>query len=442
LLDELSTNLSPWAKQRQDIFDQFEQKAYEIEEFFSFCYQKDYDRFAKTHTMVLSLLKQPSTNKEVLHQEKLIRRLLQKAERAFVALFTYLGTFAFDKKEGYLQVKRETIDFLGQLNDQMTQTVASLKGTHGSILQAMVEVQNQDIMRQSINHAIMSVDEFDCNDLDDELECVTFKIDLLELALSVVTEVRMITTTLQNSFNSHLDAVDEELKAITAQKHCLADSLMQYTEDPLSAIKELRAFFLKGNEFYKHYLVLRTKIIRAHRLVLNQAQKAVENSLEKDGAIFKQIFEIEATLVYDMAEDLTDHLELFVRLKEKFLLELDQIITTYNEMSDTIIKEQVFSQKVSEQLEQVNQDTANMDNLLVLLDESKADLIKNSKLLWETQQQLLRARGLSSWKLQSDKITQLAAKFTILSHKKTAGEIVGFNLQEEVGADDGEFILF
>jgi chromosome segregation ATPase len=58
----------------------------------------------------------------------------------------------------------------------------------------------------------------------------------------------------------------------------------------------------------------------------------------------------------------------------------------------------------------------------------------------ERMRPLLEARGLSEWRIKSDRLKSMIERFTIFTHKKTAGDLAGFEVEH--GAPSGEITMF
>jgi chromosome segregation ATPase len=81
-----------------------------------------------------------------------------------------------------------------------------------------------------------------------------------------------------------------------------------------------------------------------------------------------------------------------------------------------------------------------LEQLLTRIDTINGQLREVQAAARTRMQPMLDARGLTEWRIRSDRLKAMIERFTIFTHKKTAGEIAGFEVEH--GAPSGEITMF
>jgi hypothetical protein len=449
LLTELDEDVSPWIGKRDELFNTAVSALYSIRDFLNLSHQEDLYLFSRTHANFDLTLETDTTLPALLKREKALNVLLRRAEREFVALFTLSEVFYDNEKYGFEKHIEEVLEYMRTLDSRMTTIAEAANTVSRPILLAMEEVQHQDIMRQSIQHAVMALDEYDSEEGlgDEELERVTFKIDLLKLTDVVIKEVENIGMAAREGFIEQIRQIEEILNEMEEQKAMLKEEvrIKEADYDIDERFKEAKLDLAEFNQLYIRYVDKRTKIIKAHRSVLKKAQRFLDEAGDNEEElaamdIIRKVVAIEIQTVHDTAEDALDDHSDYVDIKENLAASLETLKALYGEMHAIIAETALYTDNFLKFFNEVKQETGRLDEVLALLAKSRSETEALVQRFEEEKQKLLTERGLSEWELKSDRIAALTSRFTILSHKRAAGEIVGFDVEQ--GVDNGEIILF
>jgi uncharacterized phage infection (PIP) family protein YhgE len=128
--------------------------------------------------------------------------------------------------------------------------------------------------------------------------------------------------------------------------------------------------------------------------------------------------------------------EIRAQLQERY----DQLYAAQRALIDTINNFQAFTGKFMTLFDQAEHDLGQLTTLLHDIDRIRSKLAEIESEAQEKMRPLLRARSQSEWNIKSDRLKQIIERFTIFTHKQTAGEMAGFEV--ESGVEAGEVTLF
>ncbi|MCL2520172.1 MAG: hypothetical protein FWE37_04115 [Spirochaetaceae bacterium] len=448
LLTELNEDASPWLGKRTDIFDAFIASLYGLSEFMKLSHEEDINLFVRTHAN-FDLTLNTSSDETIAKYEKTLNILLRKAEREFVELFTLTEVFYDTGHMSFEDKALEVVRALQGLDKRMADTVKQANGVSRPILLAMEEIQKQDIMRQSIEQVIMVIEEYHNEEgLDEELEKITFKVDLLELAQNIINEVKKLASTVKVAFNERIEQIADILKQMEELRFTIyqSDKEGQLVSCDVNAIlTNIKDILANLNEPYLRYFARKTKIIKAHRAVLRKAQqflnKAGDNEEElKAMNIIGKVVAAEMQTVHDTASTaINEHYD-FINTRDDLVTTLELLASLYTEMLGIIKNVPLYTHKFLNYFTTVKDKVTQIDTAINFLTEAEQAIEVVKGPLKERHEQLLKEANLTKYDLKSQRIIKLTERFTILSNKKVAGEIVGFDVEQ--GIDDSEIILF
>lgn len=94
-----------------------------------------------------------------------------------------------------------------EVASSMADLITRSRGVEAPVRTIMETVQIQDIVRQSLDHVVMALDELDSVSSDDRLDDIAFRMRLAELAESILQDVRERLEAAQNSFRKESQMV-------------------------------------------------------------------------------------------------------------------------------------------------------------------------------------------------------------------------------------------
>jgi methyl-accepting chemotaxis protein len=118
----------------------------------------------------------------------------------------------------------------------------------------------------------------------------------------------------------------------------------------------------------------------------------------------------------------------------------DSLFDAKNELTNSISNFSLFTNQFFDLFQSTAEE---LENLKILIDDIDSIIEKLSEIKKQTadkMEPLLASRGLSEWHIENEKLKSIINRFTIFTHKKTAGDIGGFEVEE--GTESGEITFF
>jgi len=337
----------------------------------------------------------------------------------------------------------------------------------------MQEVQLQDIVRQSLQHVGISLKEALSASKEDEEECGAFIGAVAELSESLVGDVVAKLDSSADSFGGDMAAVRE----IVADCERKRSDFLVAADGSLEAVDSAR--FTEGSA---HYLGLKRSAIAEARRLAEQVKRLDEGFKDLDGLLSRfqtivvasriEVAKTKAligvnTTVQGMIV-LTDRIEADVgsamATTKDFIRAASLAIGEYAAADVGASGED----RLTSTLERVEEDVGSLDAARVAVRKAvdgfslySADFVTLARKASELVERLRslagrlgsvrselaalkdRAReglGPDARELKSDRLRKMVERFTIFTHKKTAGEIGRFDV--EAGVEAGEVTLF
>ncbi|GAB6089652.1 hypothetical protein [Spirochaeta dissipatitropha] len=358
----------------------------------------------------------------------------------------------------------------------------------------MQEIQQQDIIKQSIDHVIMTLEEMESStDLTDDqasLDELSFLMSLPDLAGTVIKEVqeRLIqslecfeaeSARAHKIINEVDDAINRKLRELfpADQKHIFSDWLAE-TEKSLSGLFQQMRNAMQKKETLSHdsknlvqgvfqidhnFQSFQTIISRFHNLNMSSRIEVAKSSVlrDMDGTIEE---------MNELTDQVTGHVQEAIDTVQDFIQGTNSSITKYrrmiddqqsqvesrfskiasdfnslhktqNELSTQIHSFSVFSRNFQELFKTSKQDLKGLRGLLDDLDSIFKTLNDVKTEAADQRQKLLAKMGLTEWEIESSRLVQLIERFTIYTHKKAASDLAGFVVDDQT-AESGEVTLF
>ncbi len=439
-----------------------------------------------TRTIVLS--EQISTRgTELISGFKEFEHTLQEARSFQAELFeNFQNRIGRSFEEFYLAV-RATVDGLHELRERSADLQAPINGM-------MEAIQLQDLIRQSIDHIILALEAIKPEDelVDDEslLDELSFLLSIPELAATLIDDVasqieESVATfvRLTSDAKSRLDALERDRREFIDGKKRLSDGqeldLDHLFESTAIMLNDLlrdieanianKAVLVSGSEtitasvqaLEEQFRLFDTIVTRFHNVdIASRIEVAKQERLRQMGTSAEQMTALTGQIERDVDESLL--------ATREFIGETASIIDRYREQ---YAEERSFVTSFSDRLSNANHElnearrgvtstvaefslftdgffrvfTLNAENGTRL--SSLADSIRGLKTKLTAMQEAiegryreaLRSRGIDNWEISNDRLKAIIDRFTIFSHKKQAGNIVGVEVDEGVEAGDITF---
>jgi methyl-accepting chemotaxis protein len=421
-------------------------------------------------------------------------------DQVFSEFKVNLGSLGVAEVEGFrafLGRIREKFAVLNQAADRVLGGLSAIRArsleVKAPLVRVIVEMQNQDRIRQSIDHVLLSLREFhpaeDAGDLASQLDELSFLEILPDLSALVLDEVqsqiktdrdvfqqnlstaKSLIHTLENEHRSFLaehlvtqkdgtlehtfQAVQGLLVTYAAEAGALVrtrahsfhkSSALQKKTDALGSA--LRSFAPLTARFRNIDLASRIQVARHAALHLMQANATEMNRLtqkiERDVQESLGITGTFFTTVASLFSSYRDQSQRRALQDDAFLGELGTTVTSMVSAKDwlrkTIDDSRVFTGRFVDQFAQTEADLATLDQLLVLIGAQKSKLGAIKAQVSASKARLMADHGVAQWSLGSEKLKAMVSHFTIFTHKKFAADLGQFELEQSV--ESGDVTLF
>jgi methyl-accepting chemotaxis protein len=407
---------------------------------------------------------------------------MEKVEAAQETLFNNFGQFI---NEGFEKAGEATSGAIGFLKKIASESEAVKE----PLIQIMQQVQHQDIIRQALDHVVLALGELKEADPEEEKPSVEDELDELyvmktipRLCEDLLDDVAMRIKESHSHFyrgleeiQKHITEIDEKVNAykrgnsisnyfsqagdsINDIKRNVASSLemkeeiSSKSEMLLTRVNNLNESFTDFSELVGQFqnITVASKIEIAKQEALSSMESTVE-----------EMYKLTAFIDQTVEEALQSIRKFFKRTRDS--LELYRVI--YRQES---IFAQTFDKNMGEISIQLSEDFSGIEGainnfsayterfintyrdtelLLRRLYDCSGDLKESKSLLTLLGQtysssfdRLLRQSGYSQWTLRNQRLQHIIERFTILEHKKTAGRIGGFEVEE--GNESGDVTFF
>jgi len=355
------------------------------------------------------------------------------------------------------------------------------------IFKIMDEIQLQDIIKQSLEHVIMSLKEIQSERKKDEDTINKYAVVeiLSEISINLLSDVESkimnCFTTYKSNFallreileniedekqkfikNAKDSKINDILKGSTKviddlaknientlnKKNDLSGNLKSVNKDIDKLTKYFKKYFEIIDRFYCIEIVSRIEVakretLRKRKEIINkmgeltikiekdikEAMKDIEKSDERSKMIVEEYFNSNR-LEFSVAKDFVNKIKQTEATLLNYNERLQNSIGNFTPYSDNffyILEE--AENNIKKLFERANQ-IAKTKNMLYDLNNDAS----------KRKRELLKYNKIEKWEIKDDRIIDIINKFTILTHKQLAGNIVG--VEVEKGDEAGELTLF
>ena len=354
------------------------------------------------------------------------------------------------------------------------------------ILSIMEELQQQDLIRQTVDQIILSINEQpEISEVTDEnIDSAVFCIRIIELSVSMIEEVINTLGKTVEIFNENFNTARKKLEFIQNEKNRAVTGFVQNSESFEDLTTAGKGISIETGEFS----MMRQELITLISKIINHVEGIVEefesfnkiSGLLQNVAVLSRIELSRSKKLGGMRESVDDMSKLVERIQQQIVLgeketgnfinktaelsgeyrefageEIDFLTDFNNIFLHSIEKISSSNQSFTEELkefdffsEAFHKQFDQSEKELDLLKEISDDLKKVKNELNETKdriepalKQQLQGRNINDWSISDDNMNSMIEKFTIYSHKKTAGEVSGLDVEESV-LEAGEITLF
>jgi hypothetical protein len=356
----------------------------------------------------------------------------------------------------------------------------------------MQSVQFQDIIKQSTDHVIITLKEIDDlkSDASEEerLDELAFLRSLPDLSDDLLADIKENLSSSLDAFRDHTSRVESIISGLEEERSRfvreklgtgensiqvlfetaseLLNKLLADLEDSIGKKSRIAASSQKlVKDLYvleENFRAFNTIISRFHSIdIASRIEVAKQEVLQRMSGTVEQM----NSLTHRIEEDVSTSLD----STKRFIFHTDALLKRCREAfqeEETFIKS--FSEEIEEQYRRLDDARRMMfdtisgfsiftDAFFRLFSDTKSELEKLSTVLATIDEvrdrlrglreqsdaemrPLLEKRGITNWDINSKRLQDMIERFTIFTHKKTAGDLGGFEV--ESGVEAGDVTLF
>lgn len=363
------------------------------------------------------------------------------------------------------------------------------------LMRIMQEVQVQDIVKQSVDHVILSLREIQEDSEDSSVEAHLDELsfykllpnlcsvllddirDKIQASLSVFrdqTEVlknhmedvesqrrdfvnRVVeeeTTEGQNlssifdRSSSMLEQLLQDLGRSISMKRSITDHSGRLLKEVRFLEEDFRSFTSLITRF--HNIDVASRIEVAKQAVLQQMAGTVEEMTALTRRIETDVnTSLDSTkdFIKSTSKTITEYQSVFVgeesfveRFQQEIQGKYQELFSAKGELTEAVGGFSLFTERFLDLFRSTTVDLERLEQLLRDIETIKSSLGELRLQAEGEIQELLDQQGLDSWEIESERLQKLIERFTIFTHKQTAGELAGFDVEQ--GQDSGEITLF
>ena len=422
---------------------------------------------------------------------------VQSALDEFIVIEEETGTNRkklFSLLEGKVIKSVSTFKAESETIDKLFRELTSESGDiRACILRIMEELQQQDLIRQTIDQVLLSLDELPdhCENCDFHLDSEEDVVDktvfcrrLINLAVVMIEDVEQKIGSTISKFSDNFKTARRKLEFIQSEKERAVTKFMENIADVnelselgkdiqragmvlsstrsslidligtvielVAGIVEEFASFNKISGWLQNVAVLsRIELSRSNQLA--GMRESVDDMSKLVERIQQQISEGEKeTLTFigniggvsdEYKEFATQEMSFLSEFTNIFMANISKINSINNNITRVLSDFDFFSGEFCELFDESEKDLDQLKEMLENLRSVREDLISKETRIDSILTERLNGRSISDWTIKDDDMNHIIDKFTIYSHKKTAGDAGGFNVEEAI-LDEGEITLF
>lgn len=356
----------------------------------------------------------------------------------------------------------------------------------------MESIQLQDIIRQSIDHIVIALEELVEKDSSDPawLEELSFARQLPDLTEALISDVAGQIRESVALFTTSITEAERQVQEVETERKQFVAGLVNVNGEDIS-IDEVfsNASNLMGrllndlteNVRKKRDLVERSGkistdvsqlehlfqsfdplIMRFHSIdIAGRIEVARQEILQQMGSTVQEMTTLTKKIEFDVNDSLdttqrfihaTNHIiSTNISLSEEQKNFVETFSKTINgdreemEKGKYLVHEMVggfslFTGGFISTFERAKSDLALLVEIADQLENQKNSLSTMKERIEFIYRQSLQERGLTEWNITNDRLKQIIERFTIFTHKQQVGEIAGFEV--ETGVESGEITFF
>ena len=429
---------------------------------------------------------------KLIEEENSLLKLIRSVKDMFMNIISKQNTLANLGENGSNSVRVMIDGAAAPLRE-----ISDLSGfVYSPIQKAMEGLQLQDIIRQSLQHVQTCLSEFsDVNRYpqgsDEQLDCICYNIELLELANSVLSDIdknleksidifdsnwsnvkgilEQVEDSRKNFIEKFLDEssmseenIPNQLNMVVLRFQEIMENFTKYQSVQKDLVRLCQNITEKARTMYSVFENLRPVVSRLHHVrilqgievnknsaivsvkdsvndmdnLINSANEAIDSM---HGVLEGFLSEI-GKLLGDFTKSITkdnDGMKNLKDTKNAFFNSLKEAQETIGTLFRTFV---VFPDSFNVECNEVADDLKELRKTIGIFKTTIGTLNIEKDSLERIKMELLGEKGLSQWEIKDTKFRNMIQRFTISAHKEAAGKIGGFSVGK--GAAEGDVTFF
>jgi methyl-accepting chemotaxis protein len=413
--------------------------------------------------------------------KEILNNLNSKEEAIFGAFIERINACFEDFSGGVKSIIRTILD----LRKRSEKVIEPL-------MRIMTEIQNQDVIRQGIDHVILSLHEIKpitaAASPEETLDEFSFLEILPDLCRDLLDGIAKQIRGNKETFETNLRATQGIIDTIEREREQFIRSAMD-DQNPQGLLRRFQKSHEAFEELFrdieslyrnKANTVNRSREVQYMVKELDSSFKSFENLITRFRTIdiASRIEIAKQAVLAQMSGTVNEMTALTLRIQED-VAKSDQITSSFLETSQRLLEQyrrdylqtsifsrhfierlrkrsnklettkdsligsinnnQVFTGTFIQQFNHTRADLESLENLLAGIDEQKRLLQDIKAELGAQKRQYMNERGIADWKLDSGKLRSMIERFTIFTHKQIAGELGGFTVEQGIQSGDVTF---
>ena len=431
-------------------------------------------------------------NHLLTEEDELLRNIsdLENIIKAVLDCQKKLSVLGTSSSEGLLALIKNSSEALNGMSDLAADVYFPIQKT-------MEALQLQDIIRQALEHVLLCLQDFSkINEneqrVEEILDNVSFNVELLQIAQSVLDDIIGHLDEITEIFDSNWEKVSKMLTSIEEKRQAFLKRFLAEGEDNsesmLLAIERIQSKFSVILEEFINFQnsqrnleftcqsitqwansmnrtfedlspviqnLHHVRVMQGIEVAKNDAISSVRDSVtDMDNYIKSANNSLDGMqkLLQAFSKDTKDILSLFTRQiemdnKQMKLLKkvktefFNQLGADYNIISEILHNFHALPDGFEQQCVEVNEELKNVGKLGLTLRSINSQLKNMVAELSHKKDFIMKNNGFSFWEIRDNRLKDLIKNFTITAHKEAAGRIGGFGIEKEV-AKSGEITFF
>lgn len=376
------------------------------------------------------------------------------------------------------------------LIEHLTSAVNEAESVKGPLKNIMEIIQLQDIIRQSLEHVELVLEESNRNTISESprqmLDELTFIETLYQLCSDLLGDIEDKLAKSINTFSINiadlraiLNKVDENseyekkppeqlsyivgdsVETLEVLLENLEKSMQEKSSIPVDAEQIIHTLNHLENGFMDSLTIvsrfypinINARMETAKWDILNQfsvsteeissATDKINSDMETALQLIRKIRkEIETSITFyarENADEITAVNSITGRIKECYV----ELTKSSAQLSNTLHSFSVYSNSFFILLDNTELDIAELNKLIDLINNIRETLYDSGQAVTMQKNNTLSEIGLEKWEVKNSKLEEIINRFTIYTHKQAAEDIAGIKIINKVEAGEaGELTLF